>query len=199
MDYQLYVKMDGSIFGPYTAKEILGLGLMDDTLVSEGTGGNWRPAREYDFYDMYLKESGTVINDDGSISRGRTGRIESGPGGRTDTSTDSHSDAYTPTSQDLSKWNWGAFMFNWFWAVCHGIYWPLLLLLIVFIPFFGIIACFGACIYLGIKGTEMAWKAKSWPSWESFKKTQHKWAIAILWFYGICFAIGLIGGILSEL
>lgn len=157
--------MDGSTFGPYTAKEILGLDLLDDILVTEESmNGQWLPAKEFDFYDMYLKESGTVINPDGSISRG-------------------------PTSQDLSKWNWGAFMFNWLWAICNGIYWPLLLILLNLIPYVGPIATFGLCVYLGVKGTEMAWKAKSWSSWESFKKTQHKWAVAILWVYGISFLI----------
>ena len=189
MTYKFFVQMDGSTFGPYTAKEILGLELLDDILVTEESmNGQWLPAKEFDFYDMYLKESGTVINDDGSISRG--GDIYRRPEPR--------QESYTPTSEDLSKWNWGAFMFNWLWAVCNGIYWPLLLILLNFIPYIGPIAAFGLCIYLGVKGTEMAWNAKTWPSWESFKETQHKWAVAILWVLGLSLAIGIIAGIAAS-
>ncbi len=189
MTYKFYVQMDGSTFGPYTAKEILGLDLLDDILVTEGSmDGQWLPAKEFDFYDMYLKESGTVINDDGSISRGPFAPRREEP----------REAPYTPTSQDLSKWNWGAFMFSWLWAICNGIYWPLLLILLNFIPYVGPIAAFGLCVYLGVKGTEMAWNAKTWPSWESFKETQHKWAVAILWVYGISFLITIIALIASN-
>ncbi len=183
MTYAFYVQMDGSIFGPYTAKEILALNLLDDILVTEASmGGQWLRAKEFDFNDMYLKESGIVIHDDGCIERSPVApRME-----------ELREEPYTPTSQDLSKWNWGAFVFNWIWAICNGIYWPLLLILLNFIPYVGPLAAFGLCVYLGIKGTEMAWNAKTWPSWESFKKTQHKWAVAILWVYGISFLIALL-------
>ena len=38
MEYKFYVQMDGDTFGPYSAKEILELDLMDDILVT-GTVG----------------------------------------------------------------------------------------------------------------------------------------------------------------
>lgn len=193
MTYKFFVQMDGSTFGPYTAKEILGLELLDDILVTEESSmnGQWLPAKEFDFYDMYLKESGTIINDDGSISRGGDRRPEP----RQEPTPEPRREDYTPTSQDLSKWNWGAFMFNWIWAISNGIYWPLLLILLNFIPYVGSIAAFGLCIYLGVKGTEMAWNAKTWPSWESFKETQHRWAVAILWVYGISILIAIIASL----
>jgi hypothetical protein len=180
MTYKFYVQVDGSTFGPYTAKEILSLDLLDDILVTEESmDGQWLQAKEFDFNDMCLKESGIVINDDGSISRTHVAPRREEP----------REEPYTPTSQDLSNWNWGAFMFNWLWAICNGIYWPLLLILLNFIPYVGPIAVFGICVYLGVKGNEMAWNAKTWPSWESFKETQHKWAVAILWVFGISLLI----------
>lgn len=191
VSYKFYVQMDGDTFGPYSAKEVLGLGLLDDTLVTEESmGGQWLPASKFDFYDMYLKESGTVVNEDGSISRAGSTSSQSNS-----TTSSSSRNSYTPSEQELSKWNWGAFMFNWIWAICHGIYWPLLIILVNFIPYVGAIISFGACVYLGINGTKMAWESKSWPSWESFQETQHKWAVAILWVLGISLIIGILAGI----
>lgn len=101
---------------------------------------------------------------------------------------------YMPARKELSRWNWGAFMFNWIWAICHRIYWPLIIILLNFIPYVGSFVVFGVCIYLGLKGTEMAWNAKSWPSWKSFKKKQQKWAKAAL----VVFVLVLILGIISA-
>ena len=102
-----------------------------------------------------------------------------------------------PTTEELGKWNWGAFFLNWIWGLGNGIYWPLVLILCNFIPYIGWIASIVICIVLGANGTKWAWKAKSWDSWNSFRETQHKWAIAALWFFGVAFVIGFIVG-LSE-
>ena len=65
---------------------------------------------------------------------------------------------------------------------------------IVFVASLGI----GAAIYLGTKGTRQAWNAKKWDSWNSFKETQHKWAVAIWWVLGVSFILGLIIGSMSS-
>lgn len=179
MEYKFYVQMDGNTFGPYTAKEILGLDLLDDVLVTEESmNGTWLPARRFDFNDMYLKESGTYINDDGSISRPRT-PIQAETQSQISASEFS---AYIPNQEDLSKWNWGAFWFGWLWCVCNGVYWPLFTILLGAIPVIGPFIGLGVQLYLGYAGTQLAWDAKKWRSWESFRKTQRNWAKAILWY-----------------
>lgn len=97
-----------------------------------------------------------------------------------------------PTESELGKWNWGAFFFSWIWGLGNGIYWPLVLIICIFIPYIGWIGYLIICITLGIKGTKWAWEAKDWDSWNSFKDNQHKWVIAIWWFLGIAFVIGFI-------
>ncbi len=66
--------------------------------------------------------------------------------------------------------NWGAFFWNWIWAIFNnaGVVWIIVGLL--FSPV--------ASIYLLIKGNELAWQNKQWESVEAFKSTQRKWAIA---------------------
>jgi hypothetical protein len=80
---------------------------------------------------------------------------------------------------NLYQWNWGAFFFGWFWAVCNGIYWPL----IFFIPFFGLIADPIIRIILGINGSKWAWERRKWQSVEHFTRVQHNWAMAALWIF----------------
>ena len=103
-----------------------------------------------------------------------------------------------PTESELDSWNWGAFFFNWIWGLFNGVYWPLLLIAIGWIPYVGQIGALIGAIYLGTKGTRQAWNAKKWDSWNSFKETQHKWAVAIWWVLGVSFILGLIIGSMSS-
>lgn len=87
---------------------------------------------------------------------------------------------FKPMGYELSKWNWGAFFFNFIWGIFNGVYWPLVGIVVYFIPFIGPLATFGISIYLGVNGTQLAWTKREWSSWESFKSTQRNWAIAAL-------------------
>ena len=50
MVFKFYVQMDGETFGPYSVRELMGLGLLDDTLITEESmNGEWLPARRFDF------------------------------------------------------------------------------------------------------------------------------------------------------
>jgi hypothetical protein len=84
--------------------------------------------------------------------------------------------------------NWGAFFWNWIWAIFNnaGIVW--ILVSFFFTPI--------GAIYLLIKGNEIAWQNKQWASTDAFKSTQRKWAIAGLIIVGgglllACVGIGL--------
>lgn len=95
--------------------------------------------------------------------------------------------APAPAAERVDGWNWGAFYFGWLWAVCNGIYWPL----VVLIPYIGWAVALIVNIILGINGNRWAWEAKHWDSLEAFRRTQHNWAVAAL----IFFLIAVFGGI----
>lgn len=78
--YKFYVQMDGETYGPYTAREIRDLELLDDIMVTEESmNGQWLEASKFDFEDMVRKEQAQlvtpppfqsigVINSDGSVT-----------------------------------------------------------------------------------------------------------------------------------
>ena len=193
MEYKFYVQMDGTTFGPYSAREVRDLQLMDDILVTEESMDEWLPAGRFDFDDMVKKELGGFVNEDGTINRPEYGTTSTPQG----TSSRQSTQGVTSTNvvpQEIKKWNWGAFCFNWLWGVFNGVYWPLVLIVVNFIPYIGPVISLGICIALGINGSEWAWKGKSWSSVEEFKRVQHKWAVAVLWVFGISFVLGLFMG-----
>ena len=66
--------MYGDTFGPYTAKQIQKLQLMDDILVTEESMNEWLPAGCFDFNDMVKKELNELLSqrrtqnkDDGNV------------------------------------------------------------------------------------------------------------------------------------
>lgn len=198
--YKFYVLMDGQAFGPYTARAIRELDLLDDILVTEESmNGQWLPASNFDFDDMVRKEEGIAtafnpaahpyqnpvqpfqmpyavpgvqVNHDGSV-----------------TNPSNWETPYNPSEvpAEIKKWNWGAFFFNCLWGVCNGVYWPLVLIITWIIPYVGPLINLVVCIALGLNGSEWAWKGKRWHSVEHFKRVQHNWALASLWVLGIYF------------
>lgn len=200
MKYRFYVKMDEDTFGPYSAKEVRDLQLMDDILVTEERMSEWLPAGRFDFDDMVDKElAETIVNEDGTINRTQYNTLMNSerPATRTQTQrteqTQITSEQHTDdVPNEIKGWNWGAFVFSWIWGIFNGVYWPLVLIIVNFIPYVGGLISLGCCIALGINGSEWAWKAKSWSSVAEFKRVQHKWAIAILWVLGISFGLTVI-------
>lgn len=208
--YKFYVQMDGETYGPYSAKAVRDLELLDDILVTEESmNGQWLPASKFDFDDMVRKEEGVPsqpyvpqppkpaqpvyqpfnpvpnvqVNQDGTV-----------------TNSSNWETPYNANDvpAEIKKWNWGAFFFNWLWGVCNGVYWPLALILVNLIPYVGQLLALGACIALGINGSEWAWKGKQWNSVEHFKRVQHNWAMACLWVLGISVILGIVIGIAAS-
>ena len=207
--YNFYVKIDGDIFGPYSAQEIKELELLEDILVTEESmNGLWLQASKFDFEDMAMKEKGIentqeapqlgisssshrlppteqssfVINSDGSVSNLQEFEEEE---------IETYYNPYQ-IPPEIKKWNWGAFFFSWLWAVCNGVYWPLIIIVFNFIPFIGGLASLGIRIALGIKGNEWAWESKSWNNVEHFKRVQHRWSMVSLFVFSASIILLLI-------
>jgi len=83
---------------------------------------------------------------------------------------DNHQDIasnITINETNLSKWNWGAFVFTWLWGIFNKSYKTLLTI----IPIFGVFYLF-VC---GAKGTQWAYNNRVWKSDEHFNKSMSRW------------------------
>jgi len=85
----------------------------------------------------------------------------------------------------IAGWSWGAFLWNWIWAIFNNTWIGLLAL----IPGVNIVMIF----VLGVKGREWAWKNKQWESVEHFNRVQRKWSV---WGIGLVLASLLLSGLL---
>lgn len=87
-------------------------------------------------------------------------------------------------SEQIKRWNWGAFLLTPFWCIRHRIWHGLLL----FIPFFGLIIPF----MLGAKGNQKAWIKNSHEPVEGFLKRQKYWGFAglAIWIVGLITFLG---------
>lgn len=88
-----------------------------------------------------------------------------------------------PPPPEVSGWNWGAFFWTWLWGISHGVWISFVVFLLGFIW----------NIYLGLKGSELAWRSRRFDSIEQFKATQRAWA---MWGW-IFFFINLIGTVIA--
>ena len=71
--------------------------------------------------------------------------------------------------EGIKGWSWGAFMWNWIWAIGNKTWIGLLCL----IPYVGFVMAF----VLGFKGRQWAWQNKKWDSVEHFQRVQRKWSL----------------------
>lgn len=86
----------------------------------------------------------------------------------------------------VKGWSWGAFLFNWLWAIFNKTWFGLLAM----VPYVG----FVVAIILGIRGRELAWKNKRWESVEHFNRVQRRWSM-----WGFIFLIIPAIGILAAI
>lgn len=100
---------------------------------------------------------------------------------------------YTQLEVDeyLEKFNIGAFLSSWVWAVCNRIYWCLIIIPISLIPYLGQVASLFLCSYLGIKGNQLAWNKTKLP-FGKFVASQKKWIGLGIIIFILCAAIQFI-------
>jgi hypothetical protein len=94
---------------------------------------------------------------------------------------------------EIRKWNWGAFMFGFYWGIGTRTWIALLSL----IPCFNFVFIF----ILGAKGNEWAWKTGEYKDIETFKAVQESWSragfvsfwifVGVLALYIIALIVGL--------
>lgn len=93
-----------------------------------------------------------------------------------------------PPSDDIPPgikgWSWGAFLWNWIWAIFNNTWIGLLAL----IPGVNLVMIF----VLGAKGREWAWKNKKWDSVEHFNRVQRKWSLWGIWLVVIGLVLALL-------
>ena len=109
-----------------------------------------------------------------TVYTGNTGNTSSATSERNTNSTISR------TNSDINRFNWGAFFLNWIWCLFNckpsiTVIYIFVIPLFTFIPVIGNFIFFGACVWLGIKGNELAWANKRWKSVEYFHEVQRKW------------------------
>lgn len=198
MKYKFYVQMDGEGYGPYSVQELMELGVMDDTLITEKSmNGCWLPANQFNFEEMLkieqemnqipIDDTPSMFNDSQTCSSSIQPSVYNY----------SHS---SNSPSIIGKWNWGAFILSWLWGLFNGVYWPLAFILLNFIPYIGWIAYLAGSVFLGLKGNELSWnRNKNWHSVEYFERKQQKWSKAGFIVLGVAVVLGLFIGIASAL
>lgn len=96
--------------------------------------------------------------------------------------------------KEIKGWNWGAAGLSIIWCLCHKIWFPIfiLILITIYVPILGLLWS----IVIGAMGNKWAWEKNKWESVKHFKDTQNKWRP----WGGIIFGIKLlmtIGSVLS--
>lgn len=94
--------------------------------------------------------------------------------------------------KEIDAWNWGAFFFGWIWGVFNKVYISLVQLVCNVVVLFtrgsGLftaaavfqLASLGIAIWMGVKGSRMAWNQHAFESFEHFKRVRHGWNLAAL-------------------
>ena len=114
-------------------------------------------------------------------------------------------DAPDVIQKEIMRWNWGAFLLGWIWALGNRLWiWlPIGLAAnaIALVPspdnkaiLISLICQAVISVVLGVKGSEWAWKKKKWDSIERFKKTQDRWRKWGIVATAVGFIIGVIIG-----
>ncbi|MDR2486943.1 MAG: hypothetical protein LBD12_03180 [Clostridiales Family XIII bacterium] len=94
---------------------------------------------------------------------------------------------YDEVPQEIRRWNWGAFMFNWVWGIGNHAY----LALLCFVPLLNIVWVF-VC---GAMGNQWAWRSGEFKDVETFLRVQRTWSRAGL----VSFIVAAAGILLSLL
>ncbi len=108
----------------------------------------------------------------------------------------------------LKKFNWGALVLNWVWALRYKPITAIILIVLFCIKAIFVImdiktiaiilelSIYGYIIWMGINGNKWAWQKYHYKSEKEFHMIQQRWAKAIIFVTVIPFIIGVLGGMI---
>ncbi len=116
-----------------------------------------------------------------------TGRVGSSRGAEdlradTDNPTVAPNDSGTPEAelpQSIKGWNWGALFLPFIWGPFNRVWLGLAVPIVLFLPIhwtLGLLIYGPFAMFVGMRGNELAWRARKWKSVEHFKLVQGLWA-----------------------
>lgn len=94
-------------------------------------------------------------------------------------------------SDELKKFNWGAFLLSWIWGIGNNVpvaLFGLIMPILALIPGVGVLVM-PFYIWLGIKGNELAWASGKYTNIRKFRAVQQKWA---LWGWAFDIIMGIL-------
>ena len=191
MPNKYQVKIEDSILPQlYTFDQMIDAGLLDD--VDENIkvrlygDSAWVTARSYPFSDSENAQSihsvsvNEIKTETPALQRTTPIHVDS-----------VHQFPHRPSTSNISQlqqeyppiieaWNWGAFSLSWIWGVFNGLYWPLIVIAINFIPYVGVIISLCICVLLGKNGNLYAWRKAKQKGYsvDYFTYIQSKWNTA---------------------
>lgn len=191
MPNKYQVKIEDSILPQlYTFDQLIDTGLLDEVdekiKVRLNIDSPWVTARSFPFSDLENDQSNDCVSANKrkkkTFAHVRT--------------TTSHNETmqqspHRPSTSNMSRlqleyppvievWNWGAFSLSWIWGVFNGLYWPIIIIALNFIPYVGVIVSLCICVLLGKNGNLYAWRKarQKGDSIEHFTYIQSKWNTA---------------------
>lgn len=191
MPNKYQVKIEDSILPQlYTFDQLIDAGLLDDVdekiKVRLNGDSTWVTARSFPFSDLESRQPthSVSINErkKEAPTRERTTPIHAdtvhqSPNRTSTTNISQLQQEYPPI---IEVWNWGAFSLSWIWGVFNGLYWPLIVIAINFIPYVGVIISLCICVLLGKNGNLYAWRKAKQKGYsvDHFTYIQSKWNTA---------------------
>lgn len=104
----------------------------------------------------------------------------------------------TQEELEQSRWNWGAFLAGWIWALWYGVWWgwamPIIIFILGFYNLYMPIIGFGIDliirVLLAMRGNKILLETKRYSSLDELRKSQKKWIVfglVIIVFYFLIF------------
>ena len=120
-----------------------------------------------------------------SVTTGEVGASRGAEDLRADagTPTIAPNDSGTPEAElpeSIKGWNWGALFLPFIWGPFNRVWISLVVPIVLFVPYMpwalALLVYGPGAMYVGMRGNELAWRARKWKSVEHFKMVQGLWA-----------------------